>query len=167
MNVIACHSKALMPTSLPPTILEASWWKDWCTPAYPCLPTVQTLESDSLHCPPELVESCTFACFALLPSSFPATLAGLFSHFLKVTNVGCQARLREGRKIERQSPSRLLPRNATNLAFRLFAPLIRMPLRKLGRVSVHSFSLMKHQISSTNNSCVASKHSVPSQPAGL
>lgn len=50
-----------------------------------------------------------------------------------------------------------------DLAFRLFAPLIRMPLRNLCRISVHSFSLMKHQISFTNNSRVISTHSRPSQ----
>lgn len=66
-------------------------------------------------------------------------------------------------KIEMRSPSCILPRNATNLAFRLFAPLIRRPLRNLCRVFVHSFSLMKHQISFTNNSCVTSKQSGPSQ----
>jgi hypothetical protein len=54
-------------------------------------------------------------------------------------------------------------RNATNLAFRLFAPLIRRPLRNLSQVSVHSFSLMKLQISFTNNSCVTSKQPGPSQ----
>lgn len=56
-------------------------------------------------------------------------------------------------KIDTHSPSCILPPNATNLAFRLFAPLIRMPLRNLCQDSVHSFSLMKHQISFTNNSC--------------
>lgn len=66
-------------------------------------------------------------------------------------------------KIEMQSPSSILLQNATNLAFRLFAPFIKMPLRNLCRVSVHSFSLMKHQISFTNNSCVITKHSGPSQ----
>lgn len=66
-------------------------------------------------------------------------------------------------KVETQSPSCILPRNATDLAFRLFAPLIRMPLRNLCRISVHSFSLMKHQISFTNNSRVISTHSRPSQ----
>lgn len=55
--------------------------------------------------------------------------------------------------------------DATNLAFRLFAPLIRMPLRNLCWVSVHGFSLMKHQISFTNNSCVTSKHAGPSGAA--
>lgn len=61
------------------------------------------------------------------------------------------------------SPLCFLPRNATNLAFRLFAPLIRMPLRNFCQVSVHSFSLMKHQISLTNSSCVTFKYSGPSQ----
>lgn len=66
-------------------------------------------------------------------------------------------------KIEMQSPSSILSQNATDLAFRLFAPFIRMPLRNLCCVSVHSFSLMKQQISFTNNRCVTTKHSGPSQ----
>lgn len=56
-------------------------------------------------------------------------------------------------KIDMHSPLCIHPPNATNLAFRLFAPLIRKPLRNLCQVSVHSFSLMKQQISFTNNSC--------------
>lgn len=68
-------------------------------------------------------------------------------------------------KIDMYSPTCILPPNATNLAFRLFAPLIRMPLRNLCQVSVHSFSLMKHQISFTNNSCHI--QTLWSQPARL
>lgn len=59
----------------------------------------------------------------------------------------------EKEKIDMHSPLCIHPPNATNLAFRLFAPLIRKPLRNLCQVSVHSFSLMKQQISFTNNSC--------------
>lgn len=68
-------------------------------------------------------------------------------------------------KIDMHSPSSILPPNATNLAFRLFAPLIRMPLRNLCQVSVHSFSLMKHQISFTNNNC--QRQALWGQPARL
>lgn len=93
-------------------------------------------------------------CFASIPDSFS------FSPSDKCV-LPNKAECKE--KIEMQSPSSLLPRNAANLAFRSLAPFIRMPLRNLCRVSVHSFSLMKHQISFTNNSCVRTKHSGPCQ----
>lgn len=57
----------------------------------------------------------------------------------------------------------LLSRDAAHLALALFAPLIRRLLRYLCQGSVHNFSLMKHQISFTNNSCVTQKQSGPSK----
>lgn len=94
-------------------------------------------------------------------SSFCYTSWSL-SHFPKLTGRGCQARWVKG-ETNCSCHCPFSPRNATNLAFRLFAPFIRMPLRNLRRVSVHSFSLMKHQISLTNNSCVTTRQPGPSQ----
>lgn len=108
------------------------------------------------HLLPGLPNSSKSPCFALLP------VLDSFS-FSQCDKCVLPSKAERKEKIEMQSPSCILPRNATNLAFRLFAPFIKMPLRNLCRVSVHSFSLMKHQISFTNNSCVLTKHSGPSQ----
>lgn len=70
-------------------------------------------------------------------------------------------------KIDMNSPSCICPPNATNLAFRLLAPLIRKPLRNFCQVSVHSFSLMKHQVSFTNNSCHIQALARPAQQQSL
>lgn len=121
--------------------------------------TVQTLGVGLSHLPPWT--SGALLCFPVLsllqqPASFSFPQSG--KRMLPNEATGKEER-------ETQFPSRLLSRNATNLAFRLFASLIRMPLGNLCWVSVHSFSLMKHQISFTNNSCVTSKHAGPSGAA--
>lgn len=108
------------------------------------------------HLPPGRPNSSKSPCSALLPDLDSFSFSQLDKRVLP-----SEAERKE--KIEMQSPPSVLPRNATNLAFRLFAPFIKMPLGNLCRVSVHSFSLMKHQISFTNNSCVLTKHSGPSQ----
>lgn len=121
-----------------------------CVQALPPDQESRTLSKEALTCPSRPLERCSAPGFILLPAPPLLQHPGPFS-FLP-SNKHMQPCKAEGEEtvvpVEPASP------RCYSSGIWIVCTLIRRLLRYLCRVSVHSFSLMKHQISFTNNSCV-------------